>query len=75
VQKSEKTAPLKASLTRFQVQLLARIKEDLSIFRGVLAEKLGKNQTIVMRNVQKMKQISVLKRIGFKKTGYLEVIG
>jgi len=48
VQKSEKTTPLKASLTPFQVQLLTRIKEDPSISYDVLAEKLGKNRTTVM---------------------------
>jgi predicted HTH transcriptional regulator len=75
VQKSEKTAPLKASLTRFQMQLLARVKEDPSISYDVLAEKLERNRTTLIRNIQKLKNVGALKRIGSKKTGYWEVIG
>jgi len=56
------------------LQLLAWVKEDPSISYDALAEKLGKNRTIVMRNIQKMKDLGILKRIGYKKTGYWEVI-
>ena len=75
VQKSGEDAPLNASLTSFQVQLVAGIEENPSTSYDALAERLNKNRTTVMRNIQKLKEIGVLKRIGSKKTGYWEVIG
>jgi ATP-dependent DNA helicase RecG len=73
--KSGRNASNKAPLTSFQVQLVTRIEENPSISYDVLAEKLDKNRTTVMRNIQKLKNIGALKRIGSKKTGYWEVIG
>ncbi|MCP4578928.1 MAG: winged helix-turn-helix transcriptional regulator [Deltaproteobacteria bacterium] len=55
--------------------MLARINEDPSISYDALAEKLGKNRTTVMRNIQKLKNIVALKQIGSQKTGYWEVTG
>ena len=55
------------------MQLVARIEENPSISYDMLAEKLNKNRTTVMRNIQKLKEMGVLKRIGSKKTGYWEV--
>ena len=78
VQKSDKYAPLKASLTRFQMQLPARVKDDPSISYDVLAEKLERNRTTVMRNIQKLKNIGALKRIGaaeFRNTHFSYVLG
>lgn len=75
VQKPGEYASINASLTSLQVQLIAGIEENPSIAYDVLAEKLNKNRTTVMRNIQKLKEMGVLKRIGSKKTGYWEVIG
>ena len=75
VNKPDRNASGKASLNSFQVQLVAKIEENPSISYDVLAAKLGKNRTTVMRNIQKLKNIGALKRIGSKKTGYWEVIG
>ena len=75
VQKSGEDASINAPLTSFQVQLMAGIEENPSIAYDVLAEKLNKNRTTVMRNIQKLKEMGVLKRIGSKKTGDWEVIG
>ena len=74
VQKSGKDASINAPLTSFQVQLMAGIEENPSIAYDVLAEKLNKNRTTVMRNIQKLKEMGILKRIGSKKTGYWEVL-
>lgn len=71
VQKAGEYAPL----TSFQVQLVAGIDENPSISYDALAEKLNKNRTTVMRNIQKLKEMGVLKRIGSKKAGHWEVIG
>jgi ATP-dependent DNA helicase RecG len=75
VHKPGRNAPEKAPLTSFQVQLVAKIKENPSVSYDVLAEKLYKNRTTVMRNIQKLKNIGALKRIGSKKIGYWEVTG
>jgi len=75
VQKLGKDASINAPLTSFQVQLVAGIEENPSTSYDALAETLNKNRTTVMRNIQKLKEMGVLKRIGSKKTGYWEVIG
>ncbi len=75
VQKVGEYASLNASLTSFQVQLVAGIDDNPSISYDALAEKLNKNRTTVMRNIQKLKEKGVLKRIGSKKAGHWEVIG
>ena len=57
------------------MQLVAGIAENPSISYDMLAEKLEKNRTTVMRNIQQLKKMGVLRRIGSKKTGYWEVVG
>lgn len=64
---NEKDASINASLTSFQMQLVAGIDDNPSISYDALAEKLNKNRTTVMRNIQKLKEMGVLKRIGSKK--------
>lgn len=79
VQKSDRDAPVNASinvtLTEFQVQLVDLIGENPFISYEKLAEKLNKNRTTVMRNIQKLKELGILKRVGPKKSGYWEVNG
>lgn len=75
MQKSDQNAPINASLTDFQVQLVDLIAENPFISYEVLAEKLNKNRTTVMRNIQKLKELGILKRVGPKKSGYWEVNG
>ncbi|SCA64190.1 hypothetical protein SCG7086_CM_00070 [Chlamydiales bacterium SCGC AG-110-P3] len=40
-----------------------------------MQEKLGENRMTIMRNIQKLKEIGILKRIGSKKTGAWEITG
>jgi predicted HTH transcriptional regulator len=75
VQKSDRDASINASLKEFQVQMVYLIAQNPFISYEVLAEKLDKNRTTVMRNIQKLKESGILKRIGPKKSGYWEVNG
>ncbi len=74
MQKSDQDAPINAPLTEFQVQIVDLIGENPFISYEKLAEKLNKNRTTVMRNIQKLKELGILKRFGPKKSGYWEVI-
>jgi hypothetical protein len=51
----------------FQVQLVDLIAQNPFISYEVLADKLNKNRTTVMRNIQKLKELGILKRVGLKK--------
>jgi ATP-dependent DNA helicase RecG len=75
VQKSYQNEPINAPLTDFQVQLVDLIAQNPFISYEVLAEKLNKKRTTVMRNIQKLKELGILKRVGPKKSGYWEVNG
>lgn len=75
VQKTDQNASINAPLTDFQVQLVDLVVENPFISYEVLAEKLNKNRTTVMRNIQKLKELGILKRVGPKKSGYWEVNG
>ena len=68
-------APTNASITELQVRIIDQIVQNPFISYEVLAEKLNKNRTTVMRNIQKLKESGILKRVGPKKSGYWEVNG
>jgi ATP-dependent DNA helicase RecG len=68
-------APISASITDTQMRLLELIRAEPSISYDRLAEKLAVDRTTVMRNIQKLKQIGVLRRHGARKRGHWEVIG
>ena len=57
------------------MQIVDLIGENPFISYEKLAEKLNKNRTTVMRNIQKLKELGVLKRVGPKKSDYWEVNG
>jgi predicted HTH transcriptional regulator len=75
VQKPDQDASINAPLTEFQMQIVDLIGENPFISYEKLAEKLNKNRTTVMRNIQKLKELGILKRVGPKKSGYWEVNG
>ena len=58
-----------------QMQLLNALKKKPSADYATLARILDVSPATVKRNIQKLKNIGALKRIGSKKTGYWEVIG
>lgn len=74
MQKKQQTAPTNAPLSILQVQLLNLIRSDPTISYDRLKVLTQKDRTTIMRNIGKLKDIGILKRIGSKKTGHWEVI-
>ena len=67
------SAPINAPLNPLQLQLLMKIRDNPGISYDALASALGKNRTTIMRNLQKLRSVGVLIRIGSKKTGHWEI--
>lgn len=67
--------PLTDPLNKMPVQLLNALKTEPKADYARLARILEVSPATVKRNIQKLKNIGALKRIGSKKTGYWEVIG
>ena len=62
-----------ASLTDLQMQLLDFIQSNPTISYDELTKLTKKDRSTVMRNLGKLKNFGVLKRVGSKKTGHWEV--
>jgi len=67
-------APIKASLSDLQVQLLGFIRSNRKVSYDELARMTNKDRSTVMRNIGKLKDAGILRRMGSKKTGYWEVL-
>ncbi|MBT8339790.1 MAG: ATP-dependent DNA helicase RecG [Desulfatitalea sp.] len=67
-------APIKSSLSDLQVQLLDFIRSNPAVSYDELAGMTQKDRTTVMRNIGKLKDTGILRRVGSKKTGHWEVI-
>lgn len=74
VQKLERVAPIKSPLSDLQVQMLEFIRSNPTISYDELADLTQKDRTTVMRNIGKLKDASILRRVGSKKTGHWEVL-
>jgi ATP-dependent DNA helicase RecG len=72
--KEKLNAPVNAPVNELQMKILNCIKNDSKISYDELAIKLEKNRTTIMRNIKKLKEQNLLKRIGSDKTGYWEVL-
>ncbi|MDI6794978.1 MAG: winged helix-turn-helix transcriptional regulator, partial [bacterium] len=68
-------APISASLSELQQQIITFISIDPGISYDEMAQRLGKHRTTIMRNIGRMKDIGILLRIGSKKAGHWEVAG
>jgi ATP-dependent DNA helicase RecG len=66
--------PINASITGIQTKLLNLIRVNPSISYDELAMLTQKDRSTVMRNIRKLKDIGILKRVGSKKTGHWEVL-
>jgi ATP-dependent DNA helicase RecG len=73
-QKGHAAASSTAPLTPLQGQLLELIRGNPGISYDELAAISGKDRTTVRRNIQKMKKLGRIQRLGSKKTGHWEVI-
>ena len=68
-------ASINAPLNELQKKIIAFISIDPGISYDEMAQRLGKNRTTIMRNINKMKDMGLLLRVGSKKTGHWELIG
>lgn len=60
-------APLKTSLSDFQAQLLDFIRSHRAVSYDELADMTQKERTTVMRNIGKLKDAGILRRVGSPK--------
>lgn len=67
-------APINASLSLLQQLILGVLNEDPKASYESLGTKLGKDRTTIMRNIQKMKDMGILRRSGSKKIGHWEIL-
>ncbi len=74
VQAKDRIAPINASLSDLQVQLLGFIRSNPGVSYDELADMTHKDRTTVMRNVGKLKDAGLLQRVGSRKTGHWELI-
>ena len=74
MQAKERVAPIKSPLSDLQVQMLEFIRSNPTISYDELADLTQKDRTTVMRNIGKLKDAGILRRVGSKKTGHWEVI-
>lgn len=67
-------APINASLTDVQEQLLTFIRSNPSVSYDELAKLVQKDRSTIMRNIGKLKEKGILKRVGSRKTGHWEIL-
>jgi len=67
-------APINAPISDFQVHLLELIRSNPAISYDKLAGLTQRDRSTVMRNIGKMKDAGILRRVGSRKTGHWEII-
>ncbi len=67
-------APINAPITALQLQILELIKENPEITYDEIEKRVDTNRTTVMRNIQIMKQMGIIRRAGSRKAGFWEII-
>ena len=65
---------LNAPVNSLQLEILELIKKNNKISYDELAVKFDKNRTTIMRNIKKLKEQNLLKRVGSDKNGYWEAL-
>jgi ATP-dependent DNA helicase RecG len=66
-------ASLNAPLNQLQNSILEEIRFNSKISYDELADKFSKNRTTIMRNIQKLKALGFIERVGSDKSGYWRV--
>jgi len=66
-------APINAAITDIQEQLMGFIRSNPAISYEELAALVRRDRSTVMRNIGKLKEAGLLKRVGSKKTGHWEI--
>ena len=57
-----------------KVQIINVVHNNPAATYDEMQAKLEKNRTTIMRNIQQLKEIGILRRVGSKKAGLWEVI-
>ncbi|MEZ5315480.1 MAG: Lrp/AsnC family transcriptional regulator [Chlamydiales bacterium] len=73
VQNTPIKAPKNAPLSPLQKQIIDLLIGNAKASYDDIAQAIGKDRSTVMRNVQKLKQDGIVRRMGSKKTGTWEV--
>jgi len=68
-------ASINAPLSDFQMHLLDLIRSNPDISYDRLAELTRRDRSTVMRNIGKLKDASILRRVGSRKAGHWEIVG
>lgn len=68
------SAEVNASLNDLQTQIIGLIRLTSNISYNELSAATGKDRSTIMRNISKLKNAGLLRRVGSKKTGYWEVL-
>lgn len=74
VQIESENASINAPLSDLQKQILEVIREDSKVSYQLLMMKLDKDRTTIMRNIQTLKEMGIVRRSGSKKTGSWEIL-
>ncbi|MBO7430902.1 MAG: winged helix-turn-helix transcriptional regulator [Spirochaetia bacterium] len=73
-EKSHKShSKITVNLTRVQQNILEAIAEDNSISQNELAQKLSLARETINRNMKKLKDMGLIKRVGAKKNGHWDI--
>ena len=75
VQSRNKIEPLNKPLNKMQIQLLKLIEINPEISYQRLSESLNKGRSTIMRQIQALKDLGILERVGPKKSGCWEIKG
>lgn len=66
-------APINAPLNQLQNSILKEIALNSKISYDELADKLDRHRTTIMRNIQRLKSLKLIERIGSNKSGYWRI--
>jgi predicted HTH transcriptional regulator len=61
-------------LSKLQTDILNEVKQDETVTYNELSERLRKDRTTIRRNIQKLKEMNLIERIGSDKNGSWKVV-
>lgn len=69
----EKIKEKHLNLRKNDIDIICLIIENDNITQKQIAEKLGKTDNVIYKNIKKLKEQNILERIGSKKCGYWKI--
>jgi ATP-dependent DNA helicase RecG len=70
----KKTKGLVDGLVESQIKIIELISNNPRITKREMSEKIGISTTAIDKNIQKLKEKGILKRIGHDKSGHWEIV-